>query len=784
MTTVVSGRRMGRVVDWSVHSTVLCVGLLGLTGCGEAPGESDFGEPLGASREAAVVSVTMRLPSGLHPSEVVIAANDFISIHDRARTFSNPFTGEYATVTNMGSNTTTIGVDAHVGTIFSRGAPWLRDRATVHGGLYSTTAPMFQNGTVVTGPQQSGVAFVDDVSWTRTYNFPDTLGPAPVLEPGGTPNPYLLAPGNYHHIDLKSGRTLRLTAGDYYLQYFTSQPNSTLFIDGSQGNVRLFLSGSITKRGLMTGINTPGMPIPGFTVVSSGNGVNIVEQRFRGVLIAPNGLIRIEYAQQPHEGAFFGRSVELYQGNQVNHVRDFRSFIDFDTFRERTQVTGGSVRLGANLTDGFEQAEAAAIVSRSPSGFNVTVAYNDHTQDPASPRFEFPEGLSGASRIVHKGISLMGWSYSTDGGHTFRYGGRVPPPTGWSTIWGDSTLAKVDIDDPYVFFAQVAGSTAAFEATPEYDPVTQTVIDARPGLDGLCVARSTDRGVSFPTVACVDAGGFHDGSAVAVARDGTNRRQVYLASHDIPGGASASVWRMDGETMAFTRLENPFAGATSLHPRLRQVGGTLYVVTHSPGGRILANRLDATTNATTWMGQVEIVASGALELPALPGGTALRRANGFSFDVGTTNSGSRFRLIHDATVSATPGFRTRECMPDLTGCMDGPWVNAGFGVSPSLRVSGSRWAASLWQGGGNDVQNVAVELRADGTVGFKDLSPAVVPCMHDPNDVRFWGDYNEIDAFADGRFFMPYTINGPGCRFQGDFIADMHVGATIVEFPP
>ena len=56
----------------------------------------------------------------------------------------------------------------------------------------------------------------------------------------------------------------------------------------------------------------------------------------------------------------------------------------------------------------------------------------------------------------------MGFSVSTDGGRTFTYGGRVAPPPGWSIIWGDPSIGKVNFDDLNVYYAQLAGSTVRF----------------------------------------------------------------------------------------------------------------------------------------------------------------------------------------------------------------------------------------------------------------------------------------------------------------------------------
>jgi hypothetical protein len=371
----------------------------------------------------------------------------------------------------------------------------------------------------------------------------------------------------------------------------------------------------------------------------------------------------------------------------------------------------------------------------------------------------------------------------------------VAPPTGWSAIWGDPALAKLDLDDTNVYLGQMAASTAAFESTTGYDPGTQTIVNATPNLDGHCIARSTDRGVTFPTVGCVVAGTFHDGTSMAVARDSSGRRQVYLTGHDC--GASgcsgtASVWRMDGDTMAFTKLPNPFSSNITLHPRLRQSGGTIYVAAMS-GSSIIANRLDALTNSTTWLGQVSIVTSGVASPDlALANGRSLRQANPWSFDVGVNGSGqAKVRVIYTAAGVASPGsygLRTRECSTTLTGCVAAPWTldSPSFNGTPSLRHSGGRWVATWWrrESGSSAVSTLAGLLNeSTSAFDFRSLGFPTFPCAaHDVGSSYYWGDYNELDAYGDGRFFAPFTVNGPTCRFAGEWTADMHVGAAVFSF--
>lgn len=759
-------------------------------------------------RQALTLQMLLPLPQQLNPSDVAVGASNGVFINDRARvegratvpgSASTPYSG---LVSDMGTGQMRIGVSATVGTVLSRGAPMIANNARIQGSLYTSQPPQYQNRStvVVTGFVKENQAFTLDQTWLAEVTWPAVINPPVNLDPVNPPTPatFNLAPGAYQSVSVKSGRTLVLRAGQYFFGPWFQEPNSGLFIDASQGAVTVYMMGSFTFRGTISGNNERGRS--GLTILSFDSGLQAIERSFVGTVVAPLGTIKLDAGSTgTFVGAYIGRVVSLHEGNVVIHERDPSSFRGFGP-ADRVSVTGGIIQRGTTLTDDFEQAEAVAVISRNGSVHNVTVSYNDRSQDPTSPRIEYPAGRDGDQRIVRKGVSLMGWSYSVgainaNGGYTFHYGGRVAPPTGWAAIWGDPALAKLDLDDPNVYLGHMAASTASFESTVGYDPATQTIVNATPRLDGHCIARSTDRGVTFPTVGCVVAGTFHDGTSLAVARDNTGRRQVYLTGHDCgPSGCtgSASVWRMDGETMTFTRLPNPFSVNISLHPRLRQVNGTLYVVALS-GTTIIANRLNALTNSTTWLGQVTVVPSGAAA-PNLPlaDGRSLRQANPFSFDVGVNGAGQpRFRVIYTAASASFPGsfgLRTRECSATLTGCAAAPWTLDGLAmnITPAMKHFGGRWVTTWWrrESGSSAVSTLGALLN-ESTSAFdlRALGFPTNPCAaHVDGNSFYWGDYNEIDAYGDGRFFAPFTVNGPTCRFAGEWTADMHVGAAIFSF--
>jgi len=556
----------------------------------------------------------------------------------------------------------------------------------------------------------------------------------------------------------------------------------------------VFVNGVVSYAGNQNGsVPTPGLPYASLTVMTSNSafiGNSPTLSRFNGVVIAPNGSVSLSGIFQ---GAFFGRNVTLFEDSRVSHVRDPYSYRGFGA-ADRVSVTGNSIRKGEDRTDEFLQSETVSAISKVGQQFIVTVGYNDRTTGVTNPEVTYPAGRTGNQRIVRRGTSLMGWSYSTDGGYTFNYGGRVRPPTGWAAIWSDPAIAKTGIDDPNVYYAQMSVSDTAFVTGTGYDPNTDTINNATPSPDGYCIARSTDRGVTFSKTACIiipDGGFGVDGTALAAATTNGGARQVYLSMQSGPTGR---VWRMngDGDTMTFTEISPvalvPGGGGIRLHPSLRQVNGIVYFVAVDNANRVFGATLDARNSATTWNGPF-VLATGVSDHFA----GVVGASRGVSFDVGSDGSGgTKLRLMYVVNDGSDMknALVTRECDADLTNCHDLPWNTRGQPgeeARPSLRnAGGARWVAQWWADPGNNglATVVAGELRAlilppsQNDLVIKVLSPAVVPCRMG----GYYGDYDEIESYGDLRVFANFTLNGPGCRYQGPLMADHHVGGAVVSF--
>lgn len=203
--------------------------------------------------------------------------------------------------------------------------------------------------------------------------------------------------------------------------------------------------------------------------------------------------------------------------------------------------------------DGAEHAETAVAVARSGAAPSIVVSFNDYTIDP---KFEGGPELTmiddGERLTARRGLSLMGYSTSLDGGRTFEYRGKVRPPPGWSAIWGDPSVA-VDPNQPsIVFMANLAMSDASWN---NGSSGADSLLDPQTYSDGVCVARSTDGGITFPEIACVERpieaqGECHPGqsvcvdhTAVGVGGDGRLYLAAQMFHQDGNKGSLIHLWR-------------------------------------------------------------------------------------------------------------------------------------------------------------------------------------------------------------------------------------------------
>jgi hypothetical protein len=81
---------------------------------------------------------------------------------------------------------------------------------------------------------------------------------------------------------------------------------------------------------MVAGVNSAGMLFPSLTIMTTGSAV--LTTPFQGVVIAPNGSIDLGGSSNltlVHRGAFFGKTVTLFEKARLFHYRDAYSFRGF-----------------------------------------------------------------------------------------------------------------------------------------------------------------------------------------------------------------------------------------------------------------------------------------------------------------------------------------------------------------------------------------------------------------------------------------------------------------------
>ena len=172
-------------------------------------------------------------------------------------------------------------------------------------------------------------------------------------------------------------------------------------------------------------------------------------------------------------------------------------------------VSNGTQAPGVEYeTDRAEQAETTVVASKGFVYRGLVAGFNDKSVEYSeTPEIEYLPSIDDPQeRRLRRGVSLMGWSTSSDAGKTWRYRGKVRPPEGWSAIWADPEMAVDPAASERVYYVQMGISDESWnQVTGGAD---ETLV--RPNVDGLCIARSTDSGLSFPAVKCFKVKDFGD----------------------------------------------------------------------------------------------------------------------------------------------------------------------------------------------------------------------------------------------------------------------------------
>ena len=456
------------------------------------------------------------------------------------------------------------------------------------------------------------------------------------------------------------------------------------------------------------------------------------------------------------------------------------------------------------------QSETASNVAYSKGANIFVVTYNDDTDDGKVT-------YTSNDRVVFPGASLLGWSYSTDRGQTWIYGGKVKPPKGIAALWGDPAIVVSKTNYSRVYISSLAIADGQIPATGHHGWLTDGTIT------GACVARSDDGGIHFGIQSCVSADGdFYDGSAMA-AGFGSDQR-IFAAFRDVPKNR-IDVWASPDGVAPFVKLPDPFPGMSmASHPRMAydQANGDLIVAAIGNDQLIYMNRLIG----NTW--QQPVLASNATtRVDIKVGSQTIRMAYGFSFDVGAPSvtdlddggvrvNDDAIRMLYTTRDAETLRLYVRgsACRADLTKCHDVPQ----WGTTPgNLNTPRDQWnpTVTAWPGffglppewkatyqttdddpNGVSIKEGNLAVLPNGTPIFLPFNlVSARPICPDfrygsPGNAQsgYWGDYDEkaLAGFSQNstapEFMLSFSDSSKGCVNQSEFTSThLHVSTVVFK---
>lgn len=303
-----------------VASPVLVAGSAS-SGCGSAtvspPSAEDicFGEPVTVtSNQPSTLPVgattivwtatdshgnTATLEQVLENQPVIVGSNS-VSLADRAKVTSGA-------VVSLGNAATSVGHDALVGTILSRGNLEIRDRTRVTGSLLSQGVIRLGSSVIVPPGAVQPRTILPLGTFPELNIAPFTVGTMQVtLQPGQSRT---LTPGRFANINVASRASLSLPPGDYYLSSLTLEPDARLILSGA---TRLFIRSSLTMRGNVQGNGS-------LTLNYTGTNQVTFERNFTGHIRAPMARISLGSGNQlTFRGSVMARDVELRPGASLS----------------------------------------------------------------------------------------------------------------------------------------------------------------------------------------------------------------------------------------------------------------------------------------------------------------------------------------------------------------------------------------------------------------------------------------------------------------------------------
>ena len=218
-------------------------------------------------------------------------------------------------LTSTGTLKTSIGTEARVGTVISAAPVELLDRAVASGSVTSASTVKLINGAPSNGKVENATLSLQKLL-PLNVTFPASQGDKSLEHDVKLS----LSPGSYGTLSVKSRAVLTLTPGDYYFNSLqVLEPDAAIVINRTDSSkpVRIYTKSALTFRGKvreMTG------KTPNVLFVYAGTTPVPIESAFTGTLVAPSAKVTVNRTNQPHQGAFFAKDLDVQANTRVVHV--------------------------------------------------------------------------------------------------------------------------------------------------------------------------------------------------------------------------------------------------------------------------------------------------------------------------------------------------------------------------------------------------------------------------------------------------------------------------------
>lgn len=457
---------------------------------------------------------------------------------------------------------------------------------------------------------------------------------------------------------------------------------------------------------------------------------------------------------------------------------------EVDEFGEALMNSAIDVSVGIPGVWSTGQSETAVLAT----GSYRYVAYNAH--DPAKVTILPNDG----GRVVCKGATGTGYSYSADDGATWT-AGKLTLPNSWFMSWGDPALTVAGSGaNRKVFLTTIGLTQAQFDALPAGMKTPQGCLkhDTNGGIGNFApIAASIWRaspGGAFSLVGTVSSADLDGGSAIAIgdtayfAYWNVGASTALVAKNGIAGGASLIApppfTNVSGHAVLVKTWIDNEAAVTAVVPTSNT---NLELATYKPSSNTWTPKTTIATNyssADVTIGNKSIRGRGFTAHYRGANGPVTNLVVTYQFvDQGKTRLASSLcsvtqpascEQIPGWTVPETPGFNA--FMPALvqrTRPMDG---------HADYRTYLTYWTDEGHPNG--QVRMVFNHLVSDGTQSWGYQGSPQTPC---PDSRGYWGDYDHaysesLGAGVWSRMVRSFTDStGANCSAQKFIASPQHV---------